>query len=141
MSPKLKILFLCTGNSCRSQMAEGWSRHLKDEQIEAHSAGTEPRGLDPVAVKAMAEAGVDAAELEMAQQHLTGSFPIRLETNRALASLLLESVRFGRGLDYVDRYPARIRGLTLEEVNAAARRLLGAPEPVVVAAGDFGPRA
>jgi len=59
MSPKLKILFLCTGNSCRSQMAEGWSRHLKDEQIEAHSAGTEPRGLDPVAVKAMAEAGVD----------------------------------------------------------------------------------
>jgi len=111
------------------------------------SAGVHPDSVERAIgmlrgeMERMAEAGVDAAELEMAQQHLTGSFPIRLETNRALASLLLESVRFGRGLDYVDRYPARIRGLTLEEVNAAARRLLGAPEPVVVAAGDFGPRA
>jgi arsenate reductase len=54
-----KILFLCTGNSCRSQMAEGWARHLKGDVIEAHSAGVAPRDLDPRAVTVMAEAGVD----------------------------------------------------------------------------------
>lgn len=59
MSEKVKILFLCTGNSCRSQMAEGWARHLKNEQIEAFSAGIETHGLNPNAVKVMAEAGVD----------------------------------------------------------------------------------
>lgn len=55
----LKILFLCTGNSCRSQMAEGWTRKLKGDVIEAYSAGTESHGLNPNAVKIMAEAGVD----------------------------------------------------------------------------------
>jgi arsenate reductase (thioredoxin) len=56
---KLKVLFLCTGNSCRSQMAEGWARHLKSDVIEAYSAGTQPHGLNPHAVAVMAEAGVD----------------------------------------------------------------------------------
>jgi len=56
---KLKILFLCTGNSCRSQMAEGWCRHLKGDCIEAYSAGIETHGLNPNAVRVMAEAGVD----------------------------------------------------------------------------------
>ena len=56
---KLKILFLCTCNSCRSQMAEGWTRHLKGDLIEPYSAGIETHGLDPNAVKVMAEAGVD----------------------------------------------------------------------------------
>jgi arsenate reductase len=56
---KLRILFLCTGNSCRSQMAEGWTRHLKGDQIEVWSAGVETHGLNPLAVKVMAEAGVD----------------------------------------------------------------------------------
>ena len=55
----MKILFLCTGNSCRSQMAEGWTRHLKGDVVEAYSAGIETHGLNPLAVKAMAEAGVD----------------------------------------------------------------------------------
>ena len=56
---RLKVLFLCTGNACRSQMAEGWTRHLKDEAIEAYSAGVEVHGLNPRAVQVMAEAGVD----------------------------------------------------------------------------------
>ena len=56
---KLNVLFLCTGNSCRSQMAEGWCRHLKGDVIEAYSAGIETHGLNPNAVKVMAEAGVD----------------------------------------------------------------------------------
>ncbi len=56
---KTKILFLCTGNSCRSQMAEGWAKALKVGVIEAYSAGIETHGLNPNAVTVMAEAGVD----------------------------------------------------------------------------------
>ena len=56
---KLRVLFLCTGNSCRSQMAEAWARNLKGDLIEPYSAGTQPRGVDPRAIKAMAEVGVD----------------------------------------------------------------------------------
>ena len=59
MLAKLKVLFLCTGNSCRSQMAEGWARHLRGDLIEAFSAGVETHGMNPSAVKVMAEAGVD----------------------------------------------------------------------------------
>ncbi len=55
----VNILFLCTGNSCRSQMAEGWAKHLKAESLQAFSAGIEKHGLNPNAVKVMAEAGVD----------------------------------------------------------------------------------
>jgi arsenate reductase len=59
MTKKIKVLFLCTGNSCRSQMAEGWARHLKGDAVEACSAGIETHGLNPHAVRVMAEAGVD----------------------------------------------------------------------------------
>ncbi|MCX7006557.1 MAG: arsenate reductase ArsC [Kiritimatiellaeota bacterium] len=59
MNPRLKILFLCTGNSCRSQMAEGWARTLKSDALEVWSAGIEKHGLNPRAVRVMAEAGVD----------------------------------------------------------------------------------
>lgn len=61
MSPggKLKILFLCTGNSCRSQMAEGWAKAFMSDVFDAYSAGIETHGLNPCAVKVMAEAGVD----------------------------------------------------------------------------------
>lgn len=55
----MKLLYLCTGNSCRSQMAEGWTRHLKGDEITVYSAGIETHGLNPHAVKVMAEAGVD----------------------------------------------------------------------------------
>ncbi|MDD8042517.1 MAG: arsenate reductase ArsC [Verrucomicrobiota bacterium] len=60
--PTLRILFLCTGNSCRSQMAEGWARHLKGDRLEAFSAGIEKHGLNPHAVRVMAEAGVDISD-------------------------------------------------------------------------------
>jgi arsenate reductase (thioredoxin) len=56
---KIKVLFLCTGNSCRSQMAEGWARHLRGNVIEPYSAGTLPQTLNPRAVAVMKEAGVD----------------------------------------------------------------------------------
>ncbi len=56
---KPKVLFLCTGNSCRSQMAEGWARHLWRNAIAAYSAGVMPTSLNADAVRVMAEAGVD----------------------------------------------------------------------------------
>ncbi len=59
MTKKLNVLFLCTGNSCRSQMAEGLCRALKGDQIEAYSAGIETHGLNPNAIKVMAEIGID----------------------------------------------------------------------------------
>ena len=58
---KQKILFLCTGNSCRSQMAEGWTKTLKGDSLEAYSAGIEPHGMNARAIRVMAEAGVDIA--------------------------------------------------------------------------------
>ena len=79
MNRKRRILFLCTGNACRSQMAEGWARHLKGDGLEAWSAGTVPRGLDPRAVRVMAEAGVD----------------ISRHRSKAVAEVL------GRAFDYV----------------------------------------
>jgi len=62
MPEKLKILFLCTGNSCRSQMAEAWTRLLKGDRFDAYSAGVQPKPIDPRAIKAMAEAGIDISE-------------------------------------------------------------------------------
>jgi len=56
---KLRVLFLCAGNSCRSQMAEAWARHLQGDWIEPYSAGIEKHGLNPYAVQVMAEVGVD----------------------------------------------------------------------------------
>ena len=62
MGQKLRILFLCTGNSCRSQMAEGWTRTLKGNLIEVYSAGIEVHGLNNTAGEVMAEVGVDISQ-------------------------------------------------------------------------------
>ncbi|MDK2887743.1 MAG: hypothetical protein PWP72_621 [Thermoanaerobacter sp.] len=59
MSGKKKVLFLCTGNSCRSQMAEGFARAMAQDKWDVYSAGTAPAGVNPRAVQVMAEAGID----------------------------------------------------------------------------------
>jgi arsenate reductase len=59
MLPKLKVLFVCTGNACRSQMAEGWARKLHGDRLEPYSAGTAPESVDPRAILVMREVGVD----------------------------------------------------------------------------------
>lgn len=56
---KTRVLFLCTGNSCRSQMAEGWLRHSGEERFQAFSAGTRPVAVNPLAIEVMRESGVD----------------------------------------------------------------------------------
>lgn len=61
-SKKIKILFLCTGNSCRSQMAEGWARHFHGDKFEFYSAGIEKHGMNERAIKVMKEAGVDISK-------------------------------------------------------------------------------
>jgi arsenate reductase (thioredoxin) len=72
---KPRVLFLCTGNSCRSQMAEGWARALRSESIEAISAGTHPHGLNRLAVRAMAEAGVDISSHQSRRVEELGDKP------------------------------------------------------------------
>ncbi len=62
MNKKVRILYLCTGNSCRSQMAEAWTNFLKGDRFEAYSAGVEPKGVDPLAVEVMKEVGIDISE-------------------------------------------------------------------------------
>src|SRR3712207_9199886 len=61
---KARILFLCTHNSARSQMAEGLLRHLAGDRFEAHSAGTEATHVRPLAIRAMDEVGVDISGQE-----------------------------------------------------------------------------
>ncbi len=59
MNDKKRVLVLCTGNSCRSQMAEGWIRHDLGDRVEVRSAGTLPCFVHPLAIRVMQEAGVD----------------------------------------------------------------------------------
>ena len=61
MTKRIKILFLCTGNSCRSQMAEAWARFLKNNSIEAYSAGITAHGLNPDAITVMQESGLNCS--------------------------------------------------------------------------------
>lgn len=77
MAKTIKLLYLCTGNSCRSQMAEGWTRALKYTDIEVYSAGLETHGLNPSAVKVMAEAGVDISSQK--SQHLDEFMDVKLD--------------------------------------------------------------
>jgi arsenate reductase len=70
----MNIMFLCTGNSCRSQMAEGWARHLGGDAITVQSAGIEAHGKNPRAISVMQEAGVD-----ISQQESTRVTPAMLE--------------------------------------------------------------
>ena len=61
MSHQVRVLFVCTGNSARSQMAEAFARHIGAGKVEAASAGIDPKGLHPLTVKVMAEKGIDVS--------------------------------------------------------------------------------
>ena len=74
---KRRALFLCTGNSCRSQMAEGWARALHPEQIDAFSAGIDPGRIDARAVRVMAEAGIDISRQQ--SKHVDAFADVRFD--------------------------------------------------------------
>ena len=79
---KPRVLVLCTGNSCRSQMGEGWLRHGLGDRIEVHSAGTRPSFVHPLAIRVMAEAGVE----------ITGHHSKSVESLKGLAFDLVVTV-------------------------------------------------
>lgn len=64
MTDRLNILYLCTGNSCRSQMAEGWTRHFGADRVYVESAGIEAHGKNPRAIAIMSDAGIDISGQE-----------------------------------------------------------------------------
>ena len=74
VNEKKRVLFVCTHNSARSQMAEGWLRHMAGDRFEAHSAGTEATEVRPFAIAAMAEVGIDisGAESKTLDRYLAG---------------------------------------------------------------------
>jgi len=72
---KKKVLFLCTGNSCRSQMGEGWLRHLAGDQFEVYSAGVDPTIVNPLSIQVMEEAGVDISSHTSVSIHEYVSVP------------------------------------------------------------------
>ncbi len=123
-SPVRRVLFLCTGNSARSQMAEGWARALGGHRVEAHSAGLEPRGLHPVAVEVMRERGVDISG------HSSKPFAEALaRTMDCVVTLCAHADEHCpvlppavRRLHWPIEDPARARG-TPEEVRAVFRRV------------------
>ncbi|MDF1551453.1 MAG: arsenate reductase ArsC [Deferrisomatales bacterium] len=75
---KQRVLFLCTGNSCRSQMAHGWLAHLAGDRYAVYSAGLETHGVNPRAVQVMAEAGVDISRYtcNAVREYLAESFDL-----------------------------------------------------------------
>jgi len=80
--------------------------------------------------------GVGEEELAVARDHLTGAFPLRLETNRSVAALFLDGIRYGRGRDYLSRYVDCLRAVDRPRVDAAARRLIDPEEMVIVSCGS-----
>jgi len=119
----VRVLFVCTGNSARSQMAEGWLRHLSAGRVEAASAGTEPRGLHPLAVRVMAERGVDISRQR--SKHLSEVQGIRFDWVVTVCDRARQSCPVFPGArtvhwDLPD--PAEARG-SEEEVAEAFRRV------------------
>jgi arsenate reductase len=121
---KLKVLFLCTGNSCRSQMAEGFARALCGNSIEAYSAGIEKHGLNPHAVAVMAEIDVDISGQRSKTVEELPKTPDIVITVCGDADEKCPT--FGRGVKVLhvgfDDPPKLARGATTEEETLAPYR-------------------
>ena len=106
-------------------------------------AGTNPENVDRTVeamlgqVKQFHDSGPTDEEMEEAKGFLTGVFPVRLETNAGVAGQLLSAEVYGLGLDYIDRYPSIVRGITTPAVAAAARKYLNPDAYVLVIAGSY----
>ena len=108
-------------------------------------AGTNPLNAERTAeailaeVSRMHEEGPDAHELEEAVSYLTGIFPVRLETNAGVAAQVLGAELYGLGVDYIERYPSIIRGVTLQQTKDAARAVLMPQSHALAIAGSTTP--
>ena len=139
---KLTVLFLCTGNSARSQMAEGYLRHVAGDKYEALSAGVEPKGLNPLAVAAMSEIGID---ISMQQSKNAGVF---LGTHISYVITVCDNARercpifpgSGKVLHWGFEDPAAVQGTQAEKlavfrrvrdeiIRRIQRELLATPKP------------
>jgi arsenate reductase len=127
MSKKQVVLVLCTGNSCRSQMAEGWLRKLAPDRIDAYSAGTAPApAVHPLAIEVMAEAGVDLTgqrpkSVREYEGRLSPDF-IMLVCDAAASSCPRNVFAHGERLFWAFDDPARLTGEPAE-VLAGFRRV------------------
>jgi len=110
------VLFLCTGNSCRSQMAEGWARHFHAGVIKAYSAGIETHGLNPYAVRVMAEAGVDISA--QTSQHIDDLVDVDLKLIITICA---------HAADHCPRFPGNIHVIrkTFDDPPRLAGRVSG----------------
>ena len=106
-------------------------------------AGTNPANVDQAVtaileeVKRLHDEGPTDAEMDEAKAYLTGVFPVRLENNAGVANQLLSAEVYGLGLDYIDRYPDRIRSVTTAAAKDAARRYLDLSAHALVIAGTY----
>ena len=118
-----KVLFLCTGNSCRSQMAEGWTRHLYGDKLEAYSAGVSPQGIHPLAVQVMKEAGVDISA--QSSKHVRVLKDINFDYVITLCDSARESCPLFPGRTKILHYdfedPATAQGSETEVITAFRR--------------------
>ncbi len=122
---KRRVLFLCTGNACRSQMAEGWLRRLGGDRYEVLSAGTRPQGVNPLAVRVMAEVGVDLSghTSDPVGKYLDQDFDLLVTVcGGALESCPVFAGRVGERRHWPVDDPAEARG-TDEQVLAVFRRV------------------
>ncbi|NLF71903.1 MAG: hypothetical protein GX575_22970 [Candidatus Anammoximicrobium sp.] len=125
----LNVLFLCTGNSCRSQMAEGWTRQLKGKVIEPYSAGVEMHGLNSRAVQVIAEAGVDISRYGAKHvRELSGSAasePKRTSMCRPRSDRGVIAIRIHTARRHSWQRPARYSDLSASIGSNAAARAAG----------------
>lgn len=127
---KPRVLFLCTANSCRSQMAEGWLRHLAGRRLEAASAGTHPTEPHPLVARVMAEVGIDTSRQtsDPVEAHLEDPPDLVIAVCSAAAAACPTLPGRIPLLSWPFEDPARVRGSELEVLAAfrATRDAIGA---------------
>lgn len=119
MKIKKKILFLCTGNSCRSQMAEGWGKFFHGNEFDFYSAGIEKHGMNPIAVQVMKECGIDISSHY--SKTLEDIGPLEFDRVFTVCALANEScpIFWGKSTNVIhvgfDDPPSLAKGLSNEE--------------------------
>lgn len=121
MTKRKRVLFLCTTNSCRSQMAEGWLRTMGKDRFETFSAGARATSVHPLAMKVMAESGIDISSqrsksvADLAGQEFDYTITLCGEHAKSLCPVFAGKVRERLHWDFAD--PAEVRGDEAERLR------------------------